>query len=133
MTAVGVIGLGDIGRGVADAFVRAGLDLGVCDLKAEATAPFESIARVAATPASLGSMSDVVVVAVVDDRQVIAVLDGAEGALAGMAGGSGGSAVVILSTVAPSTVGAVAEKAAARGIDVVDCGVSGGPAAAASG
>ncbi len=130
MTAVGVIGLGDIGRGVADAVVRAGLDLGVCDLKAEATAPFESIARVAATPASLGSMSDVVVVAVVDDRQVIAVLDGAEGALAGMAGGS---AVVILSTVAPSTVGAMAEKAAARGIDVVDCGVSGGPAAAASG
>ena len=130
VTRAGVIGLGDIGRGVADAVLRAGLELGVCDLRAEVTAPFESTALVAPSPAALGAASDVVVVAVVDDRQVLAVLDGAEGALAGMAGGS---TAVILSTVSPRTIASVAEKAAARGIEVVDCGVSGGPAAAASG
>ncbi len=130
MTTVGVIGLGDIGRGVADAVGRAGLDLGVCDLRAEATAPYAASAHIAATPALLGERSDVVVVVVVDDRQVLAVLDGADGALAGMAGGS---TVVVLSTVSPGTIEAVATSASARGIDVVDCGVSGGPGAAAEG
>ena len=130
VTTVGVVGLGDIGRGVAEAVGRAGFGLGVCDKRAEITAPFEGSARVAATPASLGAGSDVVIVVVVDDRQVLAVIDGTDGALAGMAPGS---TVVILSTVSPGTVEVVAEKASARGIGVVDCGVSGGPAAAAAG
>jgi len=130
MTTVGVIGLGDIGRGVADAVGRAGLELGVCDLSAEVTAFFAPTAHVAATPAALGARSEVVVVAVVDDRQVLAVLDGADGALGAM---TPGSTVVIVSTVSPGTIASVAEKASVRGVDVVDCGVSGGPAAAASG
>jgi 3-hydroxyisobutyrate dehydrogenase len=130
VTTVGVIGLGDIGRGVADAVVRGGLDLVVCDLRSEATAPFETTAHVAGTPALLGAGSDVVIVAVVTDRQVIAVLDGPDGALAGMAVGS---TAVILSTVAPGTIASVAALASARGVDVLDCGVSGGPGAAADG
>ena len=127
---MGVIGLGDIGRGVANAVVRAGLDLVVCDLRAEATAAFETTAHVAATAALLGARADVVVVAVVDDRQVLAVLDGTDGALAGAVPGS---TVVILSTVSPGTVDAVAVLASRRDIDVLDCGVSGGPQAAADG
>ena len=127
VTTVGVIGLGDIGRGVADAVVRAGLDLGVCDLRSDATDPYAESSHVAADPSSLGARSDVVVVAVVDDRQVLAVLDGA---LAGMARGA---TVVILSTVSLETVESVAASASARGVDVVDCGVSGGPAAATEG
>jgi 3-hydroxyisobutyrate dehydrogenase len=130
VTTVGVIGLGDIGRGVANAVLRAGLDLAVCDLRSEATAAFEATAHVAATPALLGARADVVVVAVVDDRQVLAVLDGTDGALAGAAPGS---TVVILSTVSPGTVDAVAALASRRDIDVLDCGVSGGPQAAADG
>jgi 3-hydroxyisobutyrate dehydrogenase len=127
VTTVGVIGLGDIGRGVADAVGRAGMALGVCDLRAEVTAPYAASSHIAATPALLGARSDVVVVAVVDDRQVLAVLDGADGALAGMAGGS---TVVILSTVSPGTIESAAALASARAIDVLDCGVSGGTAAA---
>jgi 3-hydroxyisobutyrate dehydrogenase len=130
MTTVGVIGLGDIGRGVADAVARAGLDLVVCDLRREATDPFAGRAHVAASPAELGERSDAVVVAVVDDAQVLAVLDGPDGALAGSAPGA---TVLILSTVSPATVEAAAALAARRDVDVVDCGVSGGPAAAAEG
>jgi 3-hydroxyisobutyrate dehydrogenase len=130
VTTVGVIGLGDIGRGVADSVVRAGLDLGVCDLRAEVTDLFAASSHVTATPALLGARSDVVVVAVVDDRQVLAVLDGADGALAGMAAGS---AVVILSTVSTGTIESAALSASSRRVDVVDCGVSGGPVAAAEG
>ena len=130
MTTVGVIGLGDIGRGVADAVLRAGLNLVVCDLRAEATAPFEATAHIAAAPALLGARADVVVVAVVNDHQVLAALDGDEGALAGAAPGS---VVVVLSTVSPRTVDAVAGLASRHDIDVVDCGVSGGPQASAEG
>jgi 3-hydroxyisobutyrate dehydrogenase len=130
VTTVGVIGLGDIGRGVADAVLRAGIPLVVCDLRAEATARFETSAHVAGTPALLGARADVVVVAVVDDRQVLAVLDGADGALAGAVPGS---TVVILSTVSPRTIEAMAGLALRRDIDVLDCGVSGGPAASADG
>ena len=130
MTTVGVIGLGDIGRGVAESAVRAGISLAVCDLRAEATEPFAATARVAADPAELAERSDVVVVAVVDDRQVMGVLDGDQGALSTAAPGS---TVVVVSTVSPTTVEAVASLARRRDVDVLDCGVSGGPAAAAAG
>jgi 3-hydroxyisobutyrate dehydrogenase len=130
VTTVGVVGLGDIGRGVADAVLRGGLDLVVCDLRAEARAPFEGRAHVAATPAEVGERCSVVMVAVVDDPQVLAVVDGDDGALAGA---SPGSAVVILSTVAPATVEAVARLATRRDVDVLDCAVSGGPQASADG
>jgi 3-hydroxyisobutyrate dehydrogenase-like beta-hydroxyacid dehydrogenase len=127
---VGVIGLGDIGGGVAAGLVRAGVDLVVCDIRPESTAPFAETARVAADPVGLGRLADVVVVAVVTDEQVLAVLDGPTGALAGM---RPGSTVVVVSTVAPSTVARVAELAGAGGVSVVDCGVSGGPSSAADG
>ena len=130
MTTVGVIGLGDIGRGVADAVVRAGFTLVVCDLRTEATATFRDTAHVAATPAVLGARADVVVVAVVNDGQVLSVLDGSDGALADA---KPGSAIVILSTVSPRTIEAAAALAARGDVDVVDCGVSGGPQASADG
>ena len=130
MTTVGVIGLGDIGRGVADAVLRAGLGLVVCDLRPEATAPYAGRAHVAADPAEVGERCDVVAVVVLNDAQVHAVVDGPGGALGAM---GAGSVVLVLSTVAPATVAAVAQVAARRDVDVLDCGVSGGPQAAAEG
>src|SRR5580692_2688920 len=105
---VGVIGLGDIGSGVAAGLVRAGVDLVVCDIRPESTAPFADQAQVATDAAELGRLVDVAVVAVVTDEQVIAVLDGPTGALAGA---RPGSTVLIVSTVAPSTLAQVAELA----------------------
>ena len=129
MTTAGVIGLGDIGRGVADALLRAGIDLVVCDVRPEATAPFAGTAEVAPSPAALGARCDVVLVAVVNDAQVRAVVEGPDGALSSMDGG----AVVVLATVAPATVEALGQAAAPRGVDVLDCAVSGGPEASAAG
>ncbi|HXX89062.1 MAG TPA: NAD(P)-dependent oxidoreductase [Acidimicrobiales bacterium] len=126
----GVIGLGDIGRGVAGALAQAGIGLTVCDVRAEATEPFAQSARIAADPADLAATADVILVAVVNDAQVRTVVDGDGGALAAA---KPGSTIVVLSTVSPDTVRAVAESAAARDVDVLDCGVSGGPAAAAQG
>lgn len=126
----GVIGLGDIGRGVAGTLAQAGVELTVCDVRPEATEPFEPDARVVASAAEVAAHCDVVLVAVVDDAQVRTVVTGPTGLLAT---GRGGTAVVVLSTVSTETVHDVAAQAAGRGVSVVDCGVSGGPGAAASG
>ncbi len=128
-TVVGVIGLGDIGSGVAGAVGRAGLELVVCDVRPEATAAFPE-AEVARGPRELGARCDVMAVAVVTDAQVLDVLDPDSGALSTA---RPGSAVAVLSTVAPDTVRAVAETARRRHVDVVDCGVSGGQSAAKEG
>ena len=74
--------------------------------------------------------SDIVVVAVVNDEQVHAVLSGPEGALAEDAPGI---TVVVVSTITPACVAAIGAEATALGVPIVDCGVSGGPSAAASG
>src|SRR5487761_842879 len=127
---VGVIGLGAIGAGVAGAIAGSQLELAVCDLRAEATAPFAGSARVCSSPSELGSVCDVVVVAVVDDAQVRSVLLPPDGALASM---EPGTTVLIVSTVSIPTVLAMAEAAAEARVALVDCGVTGGPSAAADG
>jgi len=127
---VGVIGLGDIGRGVAASCASAGLSLVVCDLREEALAAFTDQAIVTTSPAVLATQSDVVVVAVVNDAQVLSVTTGPDGVLSSA---TPGSVLVIVSTISPAALARVAEAATAAGVAVVDCGVSGGPAAAASG
>jgi 3-hydroxyisobutyrate dehydrogenase len=126
----GVVGLGEIGSGVAQGVLRAGLPLVVCDLRPEALEPFSGRAEVAADAAALGAAVDVLVVAVVDDDQARAVLTGPAGALTTL---DPGSTVVVVSTLSPAAVRELAGGAAARGVDLLDCGVSGGPVAAAHG
>jgi 3-hydroxyisobutyrate dehydrogenase len=130
---VGVIGLGDIGAGVAANFEKAGFELSVCDVRAEATALFEGRAHIAASPAELSARCEVVVVAVVSDAQLESVVAGPEGVLAGITPGAGAAQILVLSTVGIETVRRMAESASAAGSELVDCGVSGGPVAAAEG
>ena len=127
---VGVIGLGAIGDGVANSIHAAGLPLVVCDLRSEATDRHAGYATVASSPAELARKADVVVVAVVNDAQVHSVLSGPDGAL--VAGGPD-TTFVIVSTITTACVADIGVEAAALGVPVVDCGVSGGPSAAAAG
>ncbi|HEX3946412.1 MAG TPA: NAD(P)-dependent oxidoreductase [Acidimicrobiales bacterium] len=126
----GVVGLGDIGRGVAGCLAKAGVNLTVCDLRPDAVARFADRARVATSPADLAGTSRVTVVAVVDDDQVRSVVAGPGGLLGG---GRSGDSIVVVSTIATDTVVELAARAAEVGVSLVDCGVSGGPAAAADG
>jgi 3-hydroxyisobutyrate dehydrogenase len=127
---IGVIGLGAIGDGVAASVHAAGLPLVVCDVRTEATERHADHATVAGSPAEAARLADVVVVAVVNDEQVRAVLSGPDGALA--AGGPG-TTFVVVSTITADCVAAVGAEASALGVPIVDCGVSGGPSAAATG
>ncbi len=127
---VGVVGLGLIGDGIATNALAAGFPLVVCDVRPEATDRYSGRAGVAVAPSDLARAADIVVVAVVDDEQVHAVLSGPHGALA--AAGPG-TAFLIVSTISAACVQAIGTEAAAHRVAVVDCGVSGGPTAAASG
>jgi 3-hydroxyisobutyrate dehydrogenase len=127
---IGVIGLGTIGSGIVANVHAAGLQLIVCDIRDEATHLHADYATVAVSPADLARQSNIVVVAVVNDEQVRAVLSGPEGLLAAVAPGT---TVVVVSTITTACVAAIGAEARELGVPIIDCGVSGGPSAAASG
>jgi 3-hydroxyisobutyrate dehydrogenase-like beta-hydroxyacid dehydrogenase len=129
MTRVGFIGLGSQGGPIARRIAEEGYPLTVWARRRESVEPFrEKGARVAATPADLGAASDLVGLCVVADADVEDVLLRSDGVLAGM---SSGGIVAIHSTVHPDTCRRVAERAAERGVAIVDAPVSGGGGAAA--
>jgi 3-hydroxyisobutyrate dehydrogenase-like beta-hydroxyacid dehydrogenase len=130
VTSVGVIGLGDIGQGIAANVHAGGFSLAVCDLAEPAMQPFADTARLTSSAAELAQGCDVVIVAVVNDAQVLSVMNGEQGVLTGA---SRGTVALIVSTISVATVLEVAEQAKAFGVEVLDCGVSGGPAAAKDG
>lgn len=127
---VGVIGLGAIGDGVAKSVHGAGFPLVVCDILSKATDRHDAYATVAASPAVLARDADVVIVAVVNDAQVHAVLSGPDGAL--VAGGPD-TTFIVVSTITSACVRAIGAEAEVAGTSIIDCGVSGGPSAAAAG
>ncbi|KPM54555.1 6-phosphogluconate dehydrogenase [Frankia sp. CcI49] len=126
---VGFIGLGSQGAPMARRIVEDGFPLTLWARRSASTEPFaDTAANLAATPAEVGASSDIVCVCVVGDADVEDVLLRPDGVLAGLAPGG---LVVIHSTIHPDTCRRLADKAAKRGIAVVDAPVSGGGAAAA--
>jgi 3-hydroxyisobutyrate dehydrogenase len=105
-----------------------GLPLTVWARRAETVAPFRDVAAVASTPVDLGAQSDVVGICVVADSDVEDVLLRPDGVLAGM---KPGGVIAVHSTVHPTTCRRIADRAAVRGVRVVDAPVSGGGGAAA--
>jgi 3-hydroxyisobutyrate dehydrogenase len=128
---VGFIGLGSQGGPMARRIIEAGFPVTLWARRPVSLEPFEGLpAKVAASPAELAAVSDVVCVCVVGDADVEEVLTGDGGVLAGL--GSGG-VVVVHSTVHPDTCRRLAIAAASRGGTLVDAPVSGGGPAAAAG
>ena len=131
MSAIGFVGLGDIGRPMALRLVDWPAGLWVCDIDASATGELERAgAKVAATPREVMQHADVVSVMVRDDDQVRAVLTGPDGLLAGA---RPGSVVAVHSTVHPDTPAQLAALAAAYGVHLLDAPVSGGAMGARTG
>ena len=131
MTAVGVIGLGSMGGGVAKSLLRAKFDAHVFDVRAEARQAFVAQgAKAAASPAALGAACDVVVVLVVNAEQTEKVLFGEQGAAGAM---KKGGVVISSATLAPDVAEQFGARLAEAGLLMLDAPVSGGAAKAASG
>lgn len=121
---IGFIGLGNIGAPMARRLLDRPDELVVLDVAAAATAPFAAEgATVAATPAELAARARVISIVVRDEAQVADVLDGPDGLLAGAAAGT---VVAVHSTISAEGAVALAERASAAGVDLVDAPISGG-------
>lgn len=127
-TAVGFVGLGDIGKAMAGRLVDWPDGLWVYDLAAD---PVNELHRagacVATDVAHLAGNVDLVCVMVRDDRQVRDVLDEV------LCAAHDRLTVAIHSTVAPQVPAELAEVSASYGVRVVDAAVSGGAMGATRG
>ena len=131
---VGFIGLGHLGEPMAAQVAKAGFDLTVFDVRPDPVAQLVAIgAKAADSIASLAMHCDVILVAVVDDKQVREVVQGDSNALGVLKVAKPGSIVVLHSTVHPDTCRALSATAALHQIDLLDAPVSGGPRGAQTG
>ena len=129
--AVGVIGLGAMGGGIASSLRRAGFEVHVFDVRREAAEAFVRDGGTAcATAAQLAAACEVVVSVVVNAAQTDQALFGENGAVAPM---RPGSAIMMCSTVEPNWSIALEARLAERGLLYLDAPMSGGAAKAASG
>lgn len=123
-TRVGFIGLGNIGKPMAINVAKAGLDLMVYDVRPEPMRELTELGAKAARSADeVGAHGEIIEIVVVDDAQVEAVLLGEGGALSAA---RAGAVVALHSTVHPRTVRKLADRAAAKGVTLIDAEVSGG-------
>lgn len=131
MKTIGVIGLGNMGIGIARNLLAAGFPTVGFDLRADRV---QLLADAGGTPAAscadLGARSDAVFVMVLNGRQAQEALLGPDGAVGGM---SPGDSVIMTATVLPEEVRAIEGPLAAAGISLVDSPVSGGKSGADGG
>lgn len=127
----GIVGVGNMGGGMAARLLSCGWRVRACDLVAAKVDALVALgAQAAATPAGAAAGADALIVAVVDASQTEEVLFGPEGAAAALAPGR---AVLLCPTIAPADVERLAGRLAGLGLAAIDAPMSGGPARARDG
>jgi len=122
---IGFIGLGTMGRHMASNLIKAGHELVVHDVRPEASALHRKAgAGWAETPREVAEATHVVFTSLPGPPEVEAVALGAQGLLAGLAAGK---VYFDLTTNSPALVRRIHAVFAARGIQMLDAPVSGGP------
>lgn len=128
---VGFIGLGIMGRGMAQNILKAGFQLTVWNRTASKSGPLVAAgAVVGADPADVAAKSDIIVICVSDTKDVEVVISGEGGVLEGA---RPGSLVIDCSTISPNTTRKLAEALARRRVTMLDAPVSGGSEGAKQG
>jgi 3-hydroxyisobutyrate dehydrogenase-like beta-hydroxyacid dehydrogenase len=126
----GYLGVGNMGQPMAAKLLDAGHSLTIFDISEPAMRPLlERQARRAASPQELGDRSEIVFVSLPTLEAFRAAVLGPNGLM------HGGALKVLVNTctVGVPFVKEVEEAMAARGVTVVDCPISGGPAGARAG
>ena len=131
METIGFVGLGIMGRPMAENLREAGYDLVVYNRSEEKADDFvESGGERASSPREVAEKSDVVITMLPDSPQVEAMVLGEDGVAEGT---SEGMLYIDMSSIAPATTRKVHEVLDQKGADAVDAPVSGGQPAAESG
>jgi len=128
---LGFVGVGRMGGPMASRLLDAGYQLCVYDLSEEATKPLVARgAQLAASPAEVASVADVVLISLPTPDVVRQVVLGSNG---GIVNGSSVRLVIDLSTTGPGVATEVAARLAENRIGWVDAPVSGGVTGAKAG
>ena len=126
---VGFIGVGNMGGPMALNLVKAGRQLVVHDVRPDALKPFGNKIQVAASPAEVASVADIVLVSLPRPEIVHGVVFGDNG----IASGSKRKIFVDLSTTGPRMARIIADDLKKHGVVALDGPVSGGVAGAVKG
>ena len=131
MKRVGIIGLGNMGIGMAKNIVKAGFPLRGFDLLPESMEALKQCGGVGLKSVkAVGKESDCVFVMVMNGAQLRSILLGNDGILGVM---GPGSCVVVTATIHPSEIRALADPAKEKGVEIIDSPVSGGKSGAEDG
>lgn len=121
---VGVIGLGDMGSGLAKNLIANGFETWGLDLSAERMARFKAMGGHAAqTTAEVGAQCDAVFVMVMNGDQAKSVILDADGLVRNM---KPGGAVLLTATIKPIEARQIGAAMEGSGIHLIDSPVSGG-------
>ena len=127
---VTLIGLGNMGTGIAQNILKAGFDLTVHNRTAAKAEPLARLgAKAAASPAEAAQDADIIISIVADDSASRQVWLGESGALDGA---RKETILVESSTLSHTWVRELASRAAQRGLAFLDAPVNGGPSMAAA-
>ena len=122
-TKIGWIGLGKMGVPMSQSLIKAGYPLTVYNRSKEKEESLKaSGAGVAASPAALIRLVDVVILMVTDDKAIEAIFKGENGLLSG---GANGKLIINMSTISPAISKEMAAACAQQGNHYLDAPVSG--------
>ena len=128
---IGIVGVGRMGSAMLGHLLRGGYPVAVFDVDQRQAEKARGLGgKVAASLSDLGRDADFVIIAVGFDEEADEVVLGANGLLETL---SAGSVIAVCSTVAPSTIKAHVQAAAAKGIEILDAPICRGRFAADAG
>ena len=130
MKQVAVVGLGNMGMGMAKNLLAAGFPTRGCDLRADRLDMLAAMGGEPATELSQLAGSDIVFVMVMSGAQALEVAAGAGGLRECL---SPGATIIVSATIEPADMRAVEAALDGSGVALIDCPVSGGQSGAESG
>jgi len=131
MKNVGIIGLGDMGIGMARNLLKNGYELNGFDISEDRLKVFvQSGGKKAANCREVAEKSEAVFVMVLNGKQVKEVVLGENGLIEGL---KSGTTVIVSATIHPSEVKVLEKPLSEKGINLIDTPVSGGKSGADNG
>lgn len=128
---IGFIGLGVMGKNMAENILENGYELNVYDVVEELVEEFgKKGASVCKSPSEVASKSDVIMTSLPNSQIVTNVILGKNGVLQGA---KSDAIIIDLSSITPKTIQYIAKEAEKSGVEVVDAPVSGGSIGAKNG
>ena len=131
MKRIGLIGLGDMGIGMARNIIKGGFELTGYDLRKKRLDMLEEAGgKRAGSPSEVGTKADTVFIMVMTGKQVADIVTGKNGLLETM---KPGSTIIVSATIQPSEAREVSKAIFQAGLNMIDSPVSGGKGGAEAG